>query len=60
MDNNFPWDSYSDQPYILKREEKKTLRKGHGADYLKLIATNLIYFPYLFLKFFFKSSESEA
>ncbi len=51
MPNNFPWDSHSDQPYILKRETKKALRKGHGFDYVKLIATNLIFFPYLFLKF---------
>lgn len=51
MDNRFPWDSYSDQPYILKREEKKALRKGHTLDFLKLLGTNLIYFPYLFLKF---------
>lgn len=54
MNTNFPWDPHSDQPYILKREDKKALRKGHGADYLKLIAINLIYFPYLFLKFLFK------
>ncbi len=49
--NHFPWDSHSDQPYILKRELKNALRKGHGFDYVKLIATNLIFFPYLFLKF---------
>lgn len=55
MKTNFPWDSYSDQPYILKREEKKALRKGHTLDYLKLIATNLIFFPYLFLKFLVSS-----
>ncbi len=48
---NFPWDSYSDQPYILKKETKKALRNGHTFDYLKLMGTNLIYFPYLFLKF---------
>jgi len=54
MPNNFPWDSYSDQPHILKRTLKKKLRKGHTLDFLKLIGTNLIYFPYLFLKFLFK------
>ena len=58
MNNFFPWDSYSDQPYILKRETKKALRKGHTFDYLKLIGTNLIYFPYLFLKFYFKSNKT--
>jgi hypothetical protein len=60
MKNNFPWDSYSDQPHILKRTLKKELRKGHGLDYFKLIVTNLFYFPYLFLKFRWKRSESEA
>ncbi len=60
MSNNFPWDSHSDQPYILKRETKKALRKGHGLDYFKLIITNLIYFPYFFLKFLWQRSESEA
>ncbi|HIP52022.1 MAG TPA: hypothetical protein EYG94_08050, partial [Campylobacterales bacterium] len=60
MSKQFPWDSHSDQPYILKREDKKSLRQGHKVDYLKLIATNLYYFPYLFLKFLWKRSESEA
>jgi len=54
MNSNFPWDNYSDQPHILKRALKKELRKGHGVEYFKLIATNLIYFPYLFFKFLFK------
>ncbi len=54
MNSNFPWDSNSDQPYILKREDKETLRKGHKLDFLKLIVTNLIFFPYLFLKFILK------
>jgi len=58
MSKQFPWDYYSDQPHILKRTLKKELRKGHGFDYLKLIATNLIYFPYLFLKFSLKSVGS--
>jgi hypothetical protein len=60
MSKKFPWDSYSDQPHILKREDKKALRQGYTFDYLKLIATNLIFFPYLFLKFLWKRSESEA
>ena len=58
MKNNFPWDSYSDQPHVLKRALKKELRRGHGLDYLKLMATNIIFFPYLFLKFLFKSVGS--
>jgi len=51
--NCFPWDHYSDQPHVLKRSLKKALRQGHGWDYLKLLATNLVYFPYLFFKFYF-------
>ena len=58
MNTPFPWDSYSDQPHILKRALKKELRKGHTLDYLKLIGTNLIYFPYLFIKFFVGSISS--
>jgi hypothetical protein len=58
MGIQFPWDSYSDQPYVLKREEKKALRKGHTLDFLKLLGTNLIYFPYLFLKFLVSSISS--
>ena len=57
--NISPWDYYSDQPHILKRADKRALRKGHGLDYLKLIGTNLIYFPYLFLKFLWKPLASK-
>ncbi len=56
MPKQFPWDSHSDQPYILKRTLKKALRKGHRVDYIKLIVTNLIFFPYLFLKFLLTKS----
>ncbi len=51
----FPWDRYSDQPYVLKKELKQELRRGHKIDYIKLITTNLIFFPYLFARFYFKS-----
>ncbi|CAA6811456.1 MAG: FIG00388565: hypothetical protein [uncultured Sulfurovum sp.] len=60
MKNSFPWDQYSDQPHILKRANKKILRQGHKLDYLKLILTNLIYFPYLFIKFLLKRNKNEA
>ena len=58
MTNQFLWDSYSDQPYILKQETKKALRKGHTLDYLKLIATNLIFYPLLFLRFLFTPKKN--
>lgn len=57
MHKLFLWDHYSDQPHILKSEEKRALRRGHGLDYLKLFMTNLFYFPYLFFKFIFKKTS---
>ena len=60
MNNKFPWDTHSDQPHILKREDKKALREGHKLNFLKLIGINFIYFPYLFLKFLLKNSETET
>jgi len=53
----FRWDKYSDQPYILKKEDKKFLRKGYLPDFLKLFGTNIIYFPYLFFKFLLKKNR---
>jgi len=57
---NFPWDSYSDQPHILKRKDKKLLRKGSKFSFFKLIATNIFLFPYLFIKFYFKKKSSKS
>ena len=57
MPKSFLWDHYSDQPHVLKREEKNALRKGHGWEYIKLVMTNLFYFPYLFLKFLFQKKR---
>ncbi len=51
----FSWDKYSDQPHILKKEQKKELRKTRKKDFLTLILTNLLYFPYLFGKFLIKN-----
>jgi len=55
---NFPWDSYSDQPHILKRNDKKLLRKGSAFSFFKLLVTNLFLFPFLFLKYIFKNKSS--
>jgi len=59
---NFLWDEYSDQPHILKREDKKILRKNSGYAFFKLLLLNIILFPLLFLKFLIfrniKSSDS--
>jgi hypothetical protein len=57
---NFPWDSYSDQPHILKRKDKKLLRKNSGFSFFKLLLTNIILFPYLFIKFYFKDKSSNT
>jgi len=48
--NSFKWDSYSDQPKILKKETKKVLRKGHTFEYIKLFALNLFLYPYFMIK----------
>lgn len=56
---NYPW-HLSDQPEVLKKEDKKLLRKGHKKDFLKLILTSLIYFPYLFMKFLLKDTISKS
>lgn len=53
---NYSWHP-SDQPEILKKADKKLLRKGRGIDFLKLFLTNLIWFPYLLLKFLVMKSE---
>ncbi|MDX9744074.1 MAG: hypothetical protein RBT59_09675, partial [Arcobacteraceae bacterium] len=54
---NYAWHP-SDQPEILKKADKKLLRKGRGIDFLKLLLTNLIWFPYLFVKFLLKQKNS--
>ncbi len=58
MHKIFQWDSYSDQPKILQKNEKRSLRKGYGYDHVKLLGTTLLLYSYLFLKFFFTSKES--
>jgi len=57
---DFPWDSYSDQPHILKRKDKKLLRKGSGFSFVKLLVTNIVLFPYLFTRFYFKNKLSNT
>ena len=55
--SQFKWDSYSDQPAILKKEVKKRLRKGHLAEYLKLFAINLPLYPYFMVKSLLSAGE---
>jgi hypothetical protein len=55
---NFLWDHYSDQPHILKRKDKKLLRQNSGFAFFKLLITNVMLFPYLFIKFYFKNKVS--
>ncbi|OPX26268.1 MAG: hypothetical protein B1H07_04755 [Campylobacteraceae bacterium 4484_166] len=47
------WDIYSDQPKILDKNTKKELRKGSLSSIVKLIAKNIVLFPFLFIKFLF-------
>jgi hypothetical protein len=55
--NYFIWDKYSDQPYILKKEQKQELRKTRKTDFLTLISTNFLYLPYLFGRFLIKNKN---
>jgi len=54
----FPWDKYSDQPHVLKRSDKKILRKNSTFSFIKLLLTNIILFPLLFIKYIFKNKLS--
>jgi len=54
---DFPWDSYSDQPHILKKKDKKLLRKNSWFSFVKLLTTNIILFPFLFTKYYFKNKD---
>jgi len=56
---NYSW-HLSDQPEILKKADKKALREGRGFDFVKLLLTNIIWFPYLFVKFLFKQKNSQC
>ncbi len=60
MENNSPfiWDNYSDQPYILKdKVYKKMMRKKHIWDFVPLVLTNIVMFPFSIaaMKFFNKN-----
>ncbi len=57
---NFPWDKYSDQPYILKDKAfKKMMRRKNIMDYVKLILTNIFLFPIAILVMkLFKKGQS--
>lgn len=59
---NYPWD-ISDQPAVLKKEDKRKLRQGSNKSIIKLVFLNIFLFSYLFLKFlfskFFKTIEVE-
>lgn len=54
---NYPW-HISDQPAVLKKADKKLLRKGSSLSFLTLLWTNVALFPFLFLKFLFKKNNA--
>ncbi|MCT7512591.1 PhoP regulatory network YrbL family protein [Aliarcobacter cryaerophilus] len=59
--NLFSWDSYSDQPNIIKdREYKKRMRALNSRDYIKLFFTSLVILPFasLLMKFFRGNCET--
>ncbi len=56
---NHPWHP-SDQPAVLSKKDKKSLRKNKTKEFLKLFLTNIFLFPYLFFKFLFKNNNSKS
>ncbi|OCL89932.1 hypothetical protein [Arcobacter porcinus] len=53
--SNFLWDSFSDQPHVIKdRTFKKNMRKKNKKDFIKLIFTSLFILPLsiVFMKLF--------
>jgi hypothetical protein len=54
---NSTWD-LSDQPKVLLKDEKKLLRKGNILNTIKLLTINILYFPYLFIKFIINNSTN--
>ena len=59
INEKFPWDKHSDQPYPLRDKKYKTsMRKKNVKDYIPLFFYNLIIFPLaLFFSFVFKSKQ---
>ena len=54
-DNYFIWDKYSDQPQVIKdRAFKKSMKKKHLKDYIKLFFSSFFVLPFsiLLMKFF--------
>lgn len=53
------WDKYSDQPYVIEdKAYKRSMRKKHILDYLKLFFTSVIVLPIsILIMKFFKANE---
>ncbi|MCK9338089.1 MAG: hypothetical protein M0P43_09685 [Arcobacteraceae bacterium] len=46
MKSPFIWDSYSDQPHVIRdKAYKKQMKKKHSLDYLKLVISTAFVFP---------------
>lgn len=63
-ENNSPfiWDQYSDQPHVIRdKSYKKKMRKKYKLDFLKMIFTNILFFPLsiILMKFFHKKQEQQ-
>ena len=55
----FIWDKYSDQPHVIRdKAYKKSMRKKHLFDYIKLFFTSIIFLPIsIVLMKFFRGNE---
>lgn len=54
------WDYHSDQPYKLSKEQKQGYRKNNTLANIKLFATNLLHFPWLFFRFLWVKNKGKS
>ncbi|MCK9162170.1 MAG: hypothetical protein RBQ81_07690 [Arcobacteraceae bacterium] len=61
LDKIFVWDSYSDQPHIIKdKNYKKQMRKKYLFDYIKLLFSSIFLLPLMVVVMkFFKAKKSK-
>ncbi|WP_072682428.1 hypothetical protein [Arcobacter sp. LA11] len=60
--NPFIWDYYSDQPHVIRdKKYKKSMRKKHVFDYIKLFFTSIVVLPIsiILMKLFKSNTELE-
>lgn len=57
MKQKTTWDYFSDQPKVMNKANKRQLRKNNLYPNIKLLITNIFYFPYLLIKFIYSKQH---